>query len=653
MEKQWATLLPFRQQIVQRATAALRSRHKLDAKAGSDTLLATILLDETPVSGALDLLLSQRLRAVREILHAPTTSKRQRRMSRVDPKHQGEDTTKAISEAVHVLLDAVTLAKSIFEKRFSAGESILAESIRLIQVGEELPVVQTQPVATLGHHRRASRLASISLPLPPRVGLGNGATPPASAVRVIQSLPSSQILLRYLPNSVTGFTPFIPPAAAPQLKEKLGPWQASAVDVLRETVPAWVQQLSAVSDVWSVRKSLREILSDEEAFESQIASALESEWGSRVQEIWTTKLDTIVTSLSSKLTTTAAQVRSGQDSGLDNHCEAFMFSDIHFPAVSAGTGSTGTEHFLSSLKKRALFRTPLLDGIMALLEDAAQNIKLDLAGLPSSLYADYREKLKSALHALVKVLDDVLADAGGHRDATGSVEAELFVGRIALYLVHASPFLSDLVGGTEVDLSESTSSPASTLFKFKLTTGGIKSALMETHASSLVQWQGKSVARALGLLKPLLKLRQVTSELPSRVSGPATKALMELSGDVKRLGVPPGVQLPVVENLLRAFIDKARGLDWASVADERAAAQAAFDLAFFLRLSGVPASDLASDTTVTSLLDKVCFRAARARSGEADNRPPPNCARSSRAWSRNTSAGRSSPSPRSRGTCPP
>lgn len=454
MEKQWATLLPFRQQIVQRATAALRSRHNLDAKAGSDTLLAIILLDETPVSEALDLLLSQRLRAVREILHAPTTSKRQRRMSRVDSKHQGEDTTKAISEAVHVLLDAVTLAKSIFEKRFSAGESILVESIRLIQVGEEVPVVQTQPVAALGHHRRASRLASISLPLPPRVALGNGATPPVSAVRVIQSLPSSQILLRYLPSSVTGFTPFIPPAAAPQLKEKLGPWQSSAVDVLRETVPAWVQQLSAVSDVWSVRRSLREILSDDEVFEAQIASALESEWGSRVQEIWTTKLDTIVTSLSSKLTAAAAQVRSGQDSGLDNHCEAFMFSDIHFPAVSAGTGGTGTEHFLSSLKKRALFRTPLLDGIMGLLEDAAQDIKLDLAGLPSSLYGDYREKLKSALHALVKVLDDVLADAGGHRDATGSVEAELFVGRIALYLVHASPFLPDLVGGTEVDLSE-------------------------------------------------------------------------------------------------------------------------------------------------------------------------------------------------------
>lgn len=128
---------------------------------------------------------------------------------------------------------------------------------------------------------------------------------------------------------------------------------------------------------------------------------------------------------------------------------------------------------------------------------------------------------------------------------------------------------------------------------------------METHASSLVQWQGKSVARALALLKPVLKLRPVGDELPSRVSGPATKALMELSSDVKRLGVPPGVELGVVQSLLRAFLEKARALDWAHVADERAAAQAAFDVAFLLRLSGASASDLASDATVKALLDKV------------------------------------------------
>lgn len=128
---------------------------------------------------------------------------------------------------------------------------------------------------------------------------------------------------------------------------------------------------------------------------------------------------------------------------------------------------------------------------------------------------------------------------------------------------------------------------------------------METHASSLVQWQGKSIARALALLKPVLKLRPVTSELPSRVSSPTTKALMELSKDVKHLGVPPGVELGVVQGLLRAFIEKVRGLDWSHVTDERAAAQAAFDLAFLLRLGGKSASELAADATVKPLLERV------------------------------------------------
>jgi hypothetical protein len=268
---------------------------------------------------------------------------------------------------------------------------------------------------------------------------------------VIQELPSSQILLRYLPTRVTAFTPFIAPSATPNLKEKLGQWQASAVEILRESVPAWLSGLQSVADVWKVRATLSDILGDE-AFEEQISAALEAEWGARVQAIWTAKLHTLVTKAETALKDAGTKIRSGQET-TDNDPEAFMFSDISFPSAAGLTGSSTTFNtFLSTLQKRSSFRTPLLDSVLAVLETAATDIKADLAGLPPSLYDDYRGKLGSALDALVKVLGDVLAEAGGHRDATGSVEAELFIGRVALCLAHTSAFLPDLVGITGVDL---------------------------------------------------------------------------------------------------------------------------------------------------------------------------------------------------------
>jgi len=436
----------------------------MDPKTLSETLLAVILLDSLPLPDALDLLLSQRLKTLKDILAGAPGSKTERRRRSSSrpldlvPKDivpQRDDIVKIISEAVQSLLDAVSVVHAVFDaKRSITGEEcLLAEAIKLVQAGEApAPAPPSSQVRRYNHQRRASRLHSISLPLPPRVTSAlNG--PPVSTPIVLQALPSSQILLRYLPSQVTGFTPFIAQSAAPNVNEKLGPWQASAVEILRDAVPAWLSGLQSVSDVWKVRAALADILGDE-AFEEQIAAALEAEWGARVQAIWTAKLNTLVTSAETALKNAGTRIRSGQETQ-DNDPEAFMFKDISFPSAAGLTSSSSTFNtFLSTLKKRSSFRTPLLDSVLSVLEAAALDIKGDLAGLPPSLYDDYRVKLGSALDALVKVLGDVLAEAGGHRDATGSVEAELFIGRVALYLAHTSAFLEDLVGGTGVDLSK-------------------------------------------------------------------------------------------------------------------------------------------------------------------------------------------------------
>lgn len=588
---------------MQRATASLRTRDHWDPKALTETLLAVILLDSLPLPDALDLLLSQRLKTLQDILANVPGAKPETRRRRSSSRNlemtikelapRSDDVAKIISEAVKSLIDAVDLVKAVFDSRRKATgeESMLAEAIRLVQAGEEpLPTQPSSQFRRSNHQRRTSRLQSISLPLPPRISLSSHG-PPVSTPLVLQGLPSSQILLRYLPAEITSFTPFITPSAAPKLSERLGPWQASAIEILRESVPAWLSGVQSVGDVWKVRSALAEILGDD-GFEEQISSALEAEWGARVQTIWTAKLDTLVTDAEAALKDAGAKIRSGQETA-DNDPEVFTFTDISFPSAAGLTGSsTAFNGFLSTLKKRSSFRTPLLDSVLGGLESAAADIKKDLTGLPESLFDDYRGKLSSALDALVKALGDVLAEAGGHRDATGSVEAELFIGRVALYLGHSSSFLGDLVGVTGVNLDAT------------------KSALMDLHSSSTIQWRERTIESATALLYPLFDEHRGADQIRATWQGPyptapspaIISALTHMVHAVRSLGIPTGITLPVVPKLVSAFVDSCHGLEGWKTQEGDAAAQAAADLGFLALIKG---EKVEKDDVVQKLLNKV------------------------------------------------
>ncbi|GMK59894.1 hypothetical protein CspeluHIS016_0901110 [Cutaneotrichosporon spelunceum] len=556
-QKQWEALLPFRGQIVSRATSALRAREPLEKQQTADTLLALIILDGLSVDDALELLLSQRLRALRDILaHSSGRRRSSARRESVTAKEPPKDVDKTLAEALRCVLDAEGLAHALFEPRRRAeGKSVIQEAIRLVQAGDA-----TAKPAPKNHNRRASRIASISLPLPPVIRSADG--PPTSAQRVLSTLPASQILLRYLPLSVTGFAPFIAPSPSPLLSDRLSPWESQVVAVLRQTVPVWLAGITSVADVWALRAATRNLLPDT-GMGLRIRDALEAEWGARVQAIWTAKLDTVVTGARDAVQAAADKIRSGAEVQ-DNDPAAYTFADVTFPSASALAGSSGAGFaaFLGNLKKRVAHRTPLLDSVLSGLESAAADIAADLTGLPQNLGDDYRSKL------------------GG----TGSIEAELFIGRVALFLAHASPFLSDL-GAVGTDMPRA------------------RAALMETHTESTVQWQAAAVDAAHAALLPLFDTHRGPAQVRALWQGPHPTApspqlltsLTLLVTAVRRLGTPPGVELDSVPRLLRAFRTEARDL-------EGLAAQAAFDLAFIDMLTE---DDIGSDPIIKSLLDGV------------------------------------------------
>ena len=221
-----------------------------------------------------------------------------------------------LTEAVQCLLDTINMTSGMFDKRKRSqdGESLIEEMVRLVQIGNPVAssVQQQTPIRRTSHQRRASRLASMTLPVS-KVSLSSHG-PPISTRQILQPLPSSQILLRHLPSSVTSFTPFITPSPPPAVTNKLAAWRTSSIQLLREAVPSWLAGLLSVTDIWHVRSSLRDLLQNGE-FESEIQAALEAEWGARVKNAWNDKLETLVQSAEVRVREAGEQIRTSDVGG--------------------------------------------------------------------------------------------------------------------------------------------------------------------------------------------------------------------------------------------------------------------------------------------------------------------------------------------------
>jgi hypothetical protein len=96
----------------------------------------------------------------------------------------------------------------------------------------------------------------------------------------------------------------------------------------------------------------------------------------------------------------------------------------------------------------------------------------------------------------------------------------------------------------------------------------------------------------------------VTGPTPTAVSSPLVVALHSMVKATRRLGLPPKTDLPVVADLVKGFVDRARSLEGWEKAEEEGAAQAAFDLAFLGVLVG---EEVGKNIAVQKLLGKVSF----------------------------------------------
>ncbi|WWC68540.1 uncharacterized protein I206_102469 [Kwoniella pini CBS 10737] len=606
LQKQWEILLPFRSQIVQRATAALRAKEKLDLQSLSTTILAIILLDNLPIPDALDLLLSQRTKALKDTLQhidADPSKSPEKIRRRSNSKLQNAAISRTVAQerstistiiidSVTLMLETVLSAKGVFERRATSSEdseSTIEEMMRLLQKGRLTSSTTTSnpPPSSRknSHQRRASRLASISLPLnyvPQTPSSASEAVnkPPAVATEIIQELPSSQILLRYLPNNIIGFTPFITPSSSPDIDSTLKQWQLNSIELLKESLPEWLKDLKNVKDICQYGKRWRE--------------TLEGQWSIRIKEVWKEKSDELLDITEREVREAGEKVRNGTEK-IDVSPESYLFSDLAFPM--GPSTSTAFNNFRSILGKKSSYRTPLLDNVLSTFEEIAISIKDDMSDLPSSLYSEYSSQIKVTLNSLIKVLEKVLDSLGPTRgDGKNGIEAEIFIGRIALYLcTEQSGFLRDIAGYGSIDQDD------------------IEKSLLVLHSKSVIRWKEKANQEALVLLAPLYDPYRGSQEvkaswqgdLPSAPSHAIMVSLQSLVNSTKSLGIPPTFKkLPIVEQLIQGYVANAKELEgWESQStNPENALQALVDIGFLIYISGQSIKD---DKMVEQFMNKV------------------------------------------------
>ena len=261
---------------------------------------------------ALDLFLTQRTKRLHSILtHKATSAQAQSpaaptvtrprsgsspslstsRRPKLSRHPSGTGVEHVLLQAVETMLETVRLVGEVFESRPNHTDTLLNEMIRLVQIGEPIGPAKTVNSSSAINHRRSARLASFSSPLPVISPTGNG--PPMSSPRVLQDLPSFQILLQHLPQTISGFTPFIAPSSIQSLPDILRQWTSSAIEMLRDLVPSWLRPLQSVRAIWATRATLHEILLSADLAQ-EIGSALEGQWSSRINEVWSEKLQHIV-----------------------------------------------------------------------------------------------------------------------------------------------------------------------------------------------------------------------------------------------------------------------------------------------------------------------------------------------------------------------
>ncbi|KAG9081368.1 hypothetical protein FRC06_005613 [Ceratobasidium sp. 370] len=282
--RQWEAIGQFRPQIVHKATQALRepgASHKEVA----ETLIAILLLDALSSARTRNLFLSQRGKTLAILLNPPLSAPRrpispnraQNRKATAallspasparslpspsiqllkTPVPASVENAKAERKAVKEVVKSFRTVFSLIGGTIATVRAIYGSGGLLAQIISDIqtdvPIPAALPTTASQPH------------FPSPSGLQPSTQPPRSLTtpQILQSLPSSSLLLRFLPSSIVGYTPYISTESndlgteSDGTEEELKVWMNMALEALVAPAKTWLDRLDSVRAVWTVRSSV-------------------------------------------------------------------------------------------------------------------------------------------------------------------------------------------------------------------------------------------------------------------------------------------------------------------------------------------------------------------------------------------------------------
>ncbi|THH13587.1 hypothetical protein EW146_g6653 [Bondarzewia mesenterica] len=470
VQRQWDVVAQFRTQITHKATLSLREfSASVELYQDICSILLTLhLLESRPLTDTLTVFLFQRSKGLQasfsRTLKVPSNGQSSRLPNGSAHARPRKVVTREVRESIEAVLEIIAMtvgaARDIFRDEGFDRPSLM---------GRVLDFIQSESPTPNGSS------------LPPELQM--------STQNLLGTLPSgSQHLV--LPPSIRSYKPYIDldssssSVSQAQLSDRLREWFHKAVHELQSAAEKWFLDLQTLREVWAIRTWVRNWINDsahlEETEQTILKSAIDVLVGKQAAEIWRSALNDMEHAFRTKLdSASTALSECASESVIDASPAKHLFQAAPTPSLyEASLGSTSMlssyQKYKSALQRQVAGRTPLLDGVLRVIENRAEALHKDLRAvrkdegdsrkLTIQLNEAYRPDADRLCGAIVDILSFSMAkveDESGRANASHSCRKQhlklreetavhiiVFFGRIANEL-SASDFLSNVSCGTD------------------------------------------------------------------------------------------------------------------------------------------------------------------------------------------------------------
>lgn len=390
-----------------------------------DTLVSILLLDSIPASEIVTLLLSQRSKALRTLLskltptikspsglrsssslspdrlqnrqtastllkprapslarpHGVSASTRLAQKTRKETVLGAKDTLK---QALDLIVGTVETMRAIFGGNREPSNGTIPLVQRILESVQSISAEVTPPPRKRSRHAHSMSVISSFHATPAPIPSNNPSQPLTSTI-ILDSLPSSQLLLQFLPASIVSYSPYIDIASAKaQLSSNVistatAAWFDASLASLRSNIGAWFDCLDNIRSVWQVRSVLDHYKRRLNANElSSLVAVVDEACANRARSVWSASLQGIVHTAERAIEGATHSILQNDEVAANSAPARFSSSQIPLPSFTqSGPKEDTFVAYKAALQRRIVMRDPLLDQIIIALEGEAYRTKKD------------------------------------------------------------------------------------------------------------------------------------------------------------------------------------------------------------------------------------------------------------------------------------